>query len=219
MIEFEKFREQMKQQGVEAHLEVIKAMFYRTMSCPDTQKRMTSFVNSTSVKMKAEARQHHLLDEGQGDEYDATSDPTNQGRGDELFVEFGVRPARRPIPYEMYVENALRSKPSNEQGPAPDHNLDSVIQLKLQLAQKQATIDELSHKYNALLLQKSGQDDMLAEKSCLVRENELVVPTFTNKKDTEELDLNSMTEEDLKLLQKTGKESRLNVAVPNSFIN
>ncbi|KAL7430727.1 hypothetical protein ACHAXM_002409, partial [Skeletonema potamos] len=34
-----------------------------------------------------------------------------------------------------------------------------VIQLKLQLAQKQATIDELSHKYNALLLQKSGQDD------------------------------------------------------------
>ena len=119
----------------------------------------------------------------------------------------------------MYVENALRSKPSNEQGPAPDHNLDSVIQLKLQLAQKQATIDELSRKYNALLLQKSGQDDMLAEKSCLVRENELVVPTFTNKKDTEELDLNSMTEEDLKLLQKTGKESRLNVAVPNSFIN
>ena len=112
----------------------------------------------------------------------------------------------------------------------PNHQLSShlppclpqtqiVIQLKLQLAQKQATIDELSHKYNALLLQKSGQDDMLAEKSCLVRENELVVPTFTSKKDTEELYLNSMTEEDLKLLQKTGKESRLNVAVTNSFIN
>jgi len=33
----------------------------------------------------------------------------------------------------------------------------------------------------------------------------LLVPTFTNKKDTEELDLSSMTEEELKLLQKKCK--------------
>jgi hypothetical protein len=47
---------------------------------------------------------------------------------------------------------------------------------------------------------------MLAKNSRLVRENnERVLPTFNNKKDTEELDLNSMTEEDLKLLQKKGK--------------
>jgi hypothetical protein len=214
MIEFEKFRQQKREQGVEAHPEVIKTMFHRTMSCPDTQKSMTSFVTMSSAKMKAEARQHHLLEEVQEEEeYDATGDPTKQRRVDELLVEFGVRPAR-PIPhaYEISEENDVRSRPSTEQGAATDHHLDSVIQLKLQLAQKQATLDELSSKYNALLVQKSAHPhDMLAENPRLMRENERVVPTFTNK-DTKELDLHSMTEEELKLLQKKGKQSTLVVA-------
>jgi hypothetical protein len=47
----------------------------------------------------------------------------------------------------------------------------------------------------------------------------LLVPTYSNKKDTEELDLRSMTEEELKLLQKKGKQSRLVAAVPISFLN
>jgi len=178
MIEFEKFRQQKRQQGVEAHPEVIKTMFHRTMSCPDIQKNMTSFVNSTSAKMKAEARQHHLLEEEEEEEeeeHDATSDPTIQRRVDELFVEFGVRP-ERPIlqhAYEISEENDVGSRPSTEQGVATDHHLDSVIQLKLQLAQKQATLDELSSKYNALLVQKSAhQHNMVAENSRLMRENE-----------------------------------------------
>ncbi len=136
---------------------------------------MTSFVNITSAKMKTEERQRHLLgDVQEEEEYDATSDPTIQRRVDELFVEFGVRPAR-PIPhaYEISEENAVRSRPSNEQGAATDHHLDSVIQLKLQLAQKQATLDELSHKYNALLVQKSAhQHDTVVENSRLRQENE-----------------------------------------------
>jgi hypothetical protein len=226
MIEFEKFRQQKRQHGVEAHPEVIKTMFLRTMSCPDTQKSITSFITMSSAKMKAEARQHHLLEEVQEEEdkeeHNATSDPNKQGRVDELFVEFGVRPAR-PIPYayEISETNNVRSNPSTEQGAATDHHLDSVIQLKLQLAEKQATLDELSSKYNALLVQKSAHPhDMVAENSRLMRENERVVPTFTSKKDLEELDLSSMTKEELKLLQKKGKQSsRLIAAVPTSFLN
>jgi hypothetical protein len=171
MIESEKFKQQKKQHGVEAHPKAIKRMFHRYMSCPDIQKSMTSFVDSTSVKMKAEARQHHLFEE----EHDATSDPTTNRRVDELFVEFGVRPARSrstPNAYEISEENAVRSRPSTEQGAASDNHLDSVIQLKLQLAQKQATLDELSHKYNALLVQKGAQHSMVADNSRLIRENE-----------------------------------------------
>ena len=41
----------------------------------------------------------------------------------------------------------------------------------------------------------------------------LLVPTFTNKKDTEELDLHSMTEEDLMLLQKKAKHALVLVVV------
>ena len=49
----------------------------------------------------------------------------------------------------------------------------------------------------------------------------VLVPTCPSKKDTEELDLQSMTEEELKLLQKQGKWSRRLVvaAVPISFLN
>jgi regulator of replication initiation timing len=171
-IEFEKFRQQKKQQGVEAHPHAIAAMFARTMSCPNIQKSMDSFVNTTSVKMKAEARQRHHL-EGVVVEDDATSDPTIQMRVDELFVEFGVRPARS-VPYELSEENTTRTKsrPSNEHGDVTDHHLDSIIQLKLQLAQKQAAYDLLSSKYVATLLQKSEQQKLLAENSSLKRENE-----------------------------------------------
>ena len=171
-IEFEKFRQQKKQQGVEAHPHAIAAMFARTMSCPNIQKSMDSFVNTTSVKMKAEARQRHHL-EGVVVEDDATSDPTIQMRVDELFVEFGVRPARS-VPYELSEENTTRTKsrPSNKQGAVTDHHLDSIIQLKLQLAQKQAAYDELSSKYVAMVLQKSDQQKLLAENSSLKQENE-----------------------------------------------
>ncbi|KAK1736233.1 hypothetical protein QTG54_012833 [Skeletonema marinoi] len=171
-IEFEKFRQQKKQQGVEAHPHAIAAMFARTMSCPNIQKSMDSFVNTTSVKMKAEARQRHHL-EGVVAADDATSDPTIQMRVDELFVEFGVRPARS-VPYELSEENTTRTKsrPSNEHGDVTDHHLDSIIQLKLQLAQKQAAYDLLSSKYVATLLQKSEQQKLLAENSSLKRENE-----------------------------------------------
>ena len=70
----------------------------------------------------------------------------------------------------------MRSRPSTEQRAAADHHLDldSFIQLKLEFAQKQAALDEVSSKYNALLVQKSAQHNMLAENSCLRRENELL---------------------------------------------
>lgn len=171
-IEFEKFRQQKKQQGVEAHPHAIAKMFAHTMSCPEIQKSMDSFVNTTSVKMKAEARQRHHL-EGVVVEDDATSDPTIQMRVDELFVEFEVRPARS-VPYELSEENTTRTKsrPSNKQGAVTDHHLNSIIQLKLKLAQKQAAYDELSSKYVAMVLQKSEQQKLLAENSSLKQENE-----------------------------------------------
>jgi hypothetical protein len=46
----------------------------------------------------------------------------------------------------------------------------------------------------------------------------LVVPTFTNKNNTEELDLHSMTEEELKMLQKKGEQTRLVVVVAFSSL-
>jgi hypothetical protein len=49
----------------------------------------------------------------------------------------------------------------------------------------------------------------------IATQERLLIP-LTNKKETGELDLHSMTEEDLKLLQKEGKQSRLVVAVPFS---
>jgi hypothetical protein len=213
MIEFEKFRQQMTHQGVNDP-EAIKTMFYQTMSCPDIQKSMTSFVNMTSVKMKTKERRRDLFDdlqeEEEEEEHDATSDPTMPRRVDELFVDFGVRPAR-PIPhaYETSDENAVIARPFNEQGAASDHHLESVIQLKIQLAQKQATLDELSHKYNTLLLQKRAhKHDIVAKNSRLrlVNERVLAIPTVTNNnKDAEVLDLSFMTEDEIKLLQKKGK--------------
>ncbi len=175
-IEFEKFRQQKKQQGVQAHPKAIASMFARTMSCPDIQQSVTSFVNTTSAEMKAEARQHDHLEDAAVTQDDATSDPTMNMRVDDLFVEFGVRP-ERSIPYEYELpeeKNITRAKLSHEQDAVTDHHLDSIIQLKLQLAQKQAAYDELSSKYVAMMLQNSEQHKLLAENSSLRRENELL---------------------------------------------
>lgn len=175
-IEFEKFRQQKKQQGVEAHPKAIATMFARTMSCPDIQESVTSFVNTTSAEMKAEARQHdHLEEQVVVKEDDATSDPTMNMRVDELLVEFGVRPARSiPFDFELPEEtnNITRTRSSYEQDAVTDHRLDSIIQLKLQLAQKQAAYDKLSSKYVTMMLQNSEQHKLLAENSSLRRENE-----------------------------------------------
>lgn len=175
-IEFEKFRRQKKQQGVQAHPKAIVSMFARTMSCPDIQQSVTSFVNTTTAEMKTEARQHdHLMEQIVEKQDDATSNPTINMRVDELFVEFGVRPAR-PIPYDYEPseeeKNITSTRPSYEQDAVTDHHVDSIIQLKLQLAQKQAAYDELSSKYVAMVLQKSEQHKLLAENSSLRRENE-----------------------------------------------
>jgi hypothetical protein len=123
MIEFEKIRQQKKQQGVKTNPDAIKTMFHRTMSCAGIQKSMTSFVRVTSVKMKAEARQHHQLDELAEKEHDDISHPTMQRRANKLFVDFGVRPTRS-IPCETPEENSMRSRPSTEQRAAADHHLD-----------------------------------------------------------------------------------------------
>jgi hypothetical protein len=72
------------------------------------------------------------------------------------------------------------------------------------------------------LVQKSAhQHDTVVENSRLRQENERVVtfPTFTdNKKETEVLDLHSMTEEELKMLQEQGKEPRLVLVVAFSSL-
>jgi len=47
----------------------------------------------------------------------------------------------------------------------------------------------------------------------------LVVPTFTSKNNTEELDLRFMTEEELKMLQKIGEQTRLVVVAFSSLVS
>jgi len=128
---------------------------------------VNSFVNITSAKIKAEKRRSEHLEEVT-EEDNSIGDPTIQMRVDELFVEFGVRPSR------SYSDDISRARPSNEQDVVPDHHLDSIIQLKLQLAERKAAYDELSNKYVAMMLQQSGQHQqkLLAENSSLKRENE-----------------------------------------------
>ena len=165
-VEFEKFKQ--KHHSPAASSKEIATMFAHTMSCPDIQASVTSFVNITSAKIKDERRRSEHLEEVAEDE--SIGDPTIHQRVDELFVDFGVRPSR-PIP-QLLDENTSRARPLNEQDVVPDHHLDSIIQLKLQLAQKQAAYDELSSKYVAMMLQKSGQQKLLAENSSLRQENE-----------------------------------------------
>ena len=170
-IEYDKFRQQ--HAGAEAHPKEIATMFARTMSCPDIQASVNSFVNTESAKMKAEKRRSELGEVAEEDDSINISDLSIRMRVDELYVEFGVRPSRSPhkLPDE---EDTARVRPSNEQDVVPDDHLDSVIQLKLQLAQKQAAYDELSSKYVAMMLQnqKSEQQKLLAENLSLKRENE-----------------------------------------------
>ena len=167
-IEFEKFRQ--KQHSPVASPKEIATMFARTLSCPDIQANVNSFVNITSAKIKAEKRRSEHLEEVT-EEDNSIGDPTIQMRVDELFVEFGVRPSRS-YSDGLLDENISRARPSNEQDVVPDHHLDSIIQLKLQLAERKAAYDELSNKYVAMMLQQSGQQKLLAENSSLKRENE-----------------------------------------------
>ena len=133
---------------------------------------MNSFVNIKCAKIKAEKRQSEHLELEEVAEDDSIDDPAMQF--DELFVEFGVRPSR-PIPHELLDENTvIREVSSDDQNVAPDHHLDidSIIQLKLRLAEKQAAYDELSSKYVAMVVQKSVHQKLIAENSSLRRENE-----------------------------------------------
>jgi hypothetical protein len=100
-VEFEKFRQQKKQQGVEAHPQTIRTMFSRNMMSSDIQKSITSFVNIASAKMKAETRQDHHLEEVGEDE--SSVDSTINTRADELIVDFGVRPTRSLVSSEMIM--------------------------------------------------------------------------------------------------------------------
>lgn len=77
-IEYDKFRQQ--HAGAEAHPKEIATMFARTMSCPDIQASVNSFVNTESAKMKAEKRRSDLEEVA---EEDSISD-TIRMRVDEL---------------------------------------------------------------------------------------------------------------------------------------
>ncbi len=111
---------------MDAHPKAIATMFARTMSCPDIQQSVTSFVNTTSAEMKAEAR-HHDHSEGQVvvKQDDATSDPTINMRVDELFVEFGVRP-ERSIPYDYEPLDLEEKKKSDIASTRPSFGRDAV---------------------------------------------------------------------------------------------
>ena len=172
MIEYDKFRQQ--HADTEATPKEIAILFARTMSCHDIQASVNSFVNTESAKMKAEKRRSDLEEVAEEDDSISISDLTIRMRIDELYVEFGVRPSRSSHKLPEEEDTAARVSPSNEQDVVPDDHLDSIIQLKLQLAQKQAAYDELSSKYVAMMLQnqKSEQQKLLAENLSLKRENE-----------------------------------------------
>jgi hypothetical protein len=107
-VEFEKFKQQKKQQGVDAHPQTIRTLFSRNVMSSDVQKSITSFVNISSAKMKAEERQHHHLEEVEEDE-SSGDDSDIQTRADELIVDFGVRP-QRTIPHVIPDENTTRTR-------------------------------------------------------------------------------------------------------------
>ena len=161
MIEFQKFKQKKKEQFTMAHPKDVRSMFSQTLSCPLVQHSMNSFVNENSVKLKAEERQQN---------WDADDDDLElQQRVDELFVEFGVRPikssgvqdATRP-PEEVAQDEQQQHVDEDEDVDALiQQHLKSVIQLKLQLAQKQSFIDEMTSKYNRLRDEKHRLDDQM----------------------------------------------------------
>lgn len=161
MIEFQKFKQRKKEQFTMAHPKDVRSMFSQTLSCPRVQHSMNSFVNENSVKLKAEERQ-------QQQNWDAEDDDSAlQQRVDELFVEFGVRPIKSSPDLDDGDQDALTRPPEEvaqdeqqlQQHVDEDKDVDaltqqhlkSVIQLKLQLAQKLSFIDEMTSKYNRLL--------------------------------------------------------------------
>lgn len=194
MIEFQKFKQKKKAQFTMAHPKDVRSMFSQSLSCPLVQHSMNSFVNENSVKLKAEERQQN---------WDAEDDDLSlQQRVDELLVEFGkVRPIKssRPDLDEGVVQDATRPPEEVAQDEQQQHvdenddvdaliqqHLKSVIQLKLQLAQKQSFIDEMTSKYNRLRDEKHRLDDQVnsashkstldanAENFLLRQENEML---------------------------------------------
>jgi hypothetical protein len=175
----------------------------------------TSFANVTSIEMKHEARKLHSIaprnqaryapedvaprttkehsdwsgtEECVSNDASFFDDPTMLQRVDELYVEFGVRPVK-PIPSYLLSYETKRLQVNDEcvdvQEALADQHIKEVIQLKLQLAQKQSFIDDLSSKYNSLLLEKHRFDselvqpsvqqnmqEVLADNTCLKQENE-----------------------------------------------
>ncbi len=220
-VEYRKFKQQMEEQGyVEAHPnDNIKAIFARSMSSPNIQQRISSYVSNASLKMKeVDARRFSLQPSGTmdneiktsrrhslhlGQDHRANRATTGssancimQKRVDDLYVEFGVRPARST---EKNVQTNTRTRcevtdlRANKQVATrraggdlegktmtPEQNLDSIIQLKLKLAEKQTILDELSSKYIAL--QASVQKQRLESQfQANMEQNMLAVLTENSK--------------------------------------
>lgn len=225
-VEYRKFKRQMEEQGyVEAHSnDDIRAIFARSMSSPNIQQSITSYVSNASLQMKeVDARRFSLQPSGMMDKEIKTSrrllhlgqdhranrtttgssaNSIMQKRVDDLYVEFGVRPARSAEKNVQTTTNTrcevtdLRANEQvatrraggdlEEKTMTPEQHLDSIIQLKLKLAEKQTILDELSSKYIALQasvqkqrlesqFQANTEQNMLAvltENSKLRQENE-----------------------------------------------
>ena len=199
----------------------IKAIFARSMSSPNIQHSVTSYVSNASLKMKeVDAWRFRLQPSGTMDKEIKTSrrhslhlgqdhragrattgssaNSIMQKRVDELYVEFGVRPARSA---EKNVQTTTRTRcevtdlRADEQVATstrraggdleqktltPEQHLDSIIQLKLKLAEKQTILDELSSKYIAL--QASVQKQRLESQfQANMEQNMLAVLTENSK--------------------------------------
>ena len=152
---------------------------HRTMSTPDFHQQLQLQASFTSLNKAKSNKMDTLTERDEGDEEEMV-----QKRG-ELAVEFGLRPLHkmqgndsqetsedddqvvgRPA-VNPQVDTDQRAVPQCKLGGGDDHEgnnnnninrewyLDSIIELKLQLAQKQSDMDELTSKYNQLLRESS----------------------------------------------------------------
>jgi hypothetical protein len=149
---------------------------HRTMSVPDFHHQLQLQASFSSLNKAKSNKMDTLTERDEGDEEDMV-----QKRG-ELAVEFGLRPLHkmqgndsqetseddevvgRPA-VNPQVDTDQRAVPQCKLGGGDDHGdnnninrewyLDSIIELKLQLAQKQSDMDELTSKYNQLLRESS----------------------------------------------------------------
>ena len=193
-IEFDKFNQQKKEQDEETHPDNIR-LFSRTLSLPHIQNNITSFVTLASARMKDEERNHcrqKLVNAIK--ENDDNSEVNLQQKVDELYVDFGVRPTKstHDDQCDRSGGNANTTEPQvndglvyEQEAVTDDQHIESVIQLKLQLAQKQTIIDELSCKYSELLKKQLLENQVfessewnmrkvLAENAHYRRENERI---------------------------------------------